>query len=239
MFEVMSMPKIRVSELAKEINIDVKELLEYLAGLDANTKNHMSFVDEALAVQARRRFSKTGALDIQVKPVQPRPVGMPPRARGPIRRGRPIGAASKPGDLGQAPAPGEKAEGKPGGAAVPQAPAITPAASAAATAQAAKTPSAECGGSCVSGHGNTGGNDYTSGSGQNRRAGCSHCTGCSCQTGPCRQAGSLRQTGSCCQSGGSRKSGDSRQTSGSSGSPGHGSFGGSSGHRRAVCPTSG
>jgi len=143
MFEVMSMPKIRVSELAKEINIDVKELLEYLAGLDANTKNHMSFVDEALAVQARRRFSKTGALDIQVKPVQPRPVGMPPRARGPIRRGRPIGAASKPGDLGQAPAPGEKAEGKPGGAAVPQAPAITPAASAAATAQAAKTPSAE------------------------------------------------------------------------------------------------
>lgn len=82
------MPKTRVFELAKEIGVDVKTLMEYLTGLGAKIKSQNSMVDDTYAELARRRFAPASELPtLTVKAVQPRPVGMPPRSRrGPIRK---------------------------------------------------------------------------------------------------------------------------------------------------------
>jgi translation initiation factor IF-2 len=81
----MFMPKTRVYELAKDLSVDNKEIISYLAGLGADVKNHMSVVDERYAELARRRFSPSVPLPgSSAQAVKPRPVGMPPR----VRRGR-------------------------------------------------------------------------------------------------------------------------------------------------------
>jgi len=81
----MFMPKTRVYELARDLRVDNKEIIGYLAGLGADVKNHMSVVDERYAEMVRRRFSPTAPLPgSSAQAVKPRPVGVPGR----VRRGR-------------------------------------------------------------------------------------------------------------------------------------------------------
>ncbi|NLN17979.1 MAG: translation initiation factor IF-2 [Firmicutes bacterium] len=76
------MPKTRVYELARDLSVDNKEIIGYLAGLGADVKNHMSVVDERYAEMVRRRFSPTASLPgSSAQAVKPRPVGVPGRAR--------------------------------------------------------------------------------------------------------------------------------------------------------------
>ncbi|HHW13406.1 MAG TPA: translation initiation factor IF-2, partial [Firmicutes bacterium] len=49
------MPKVRVYELAKELNVRNQDLLTLLQRLGVDAKNHMSVIDEALAQQIRQR----------------------------------------------------------------------------------------------------------------------------------------------------------------------------------------
>jgi translation initiation factor IF-2 len=87
------MPKTRVYELARDLKVNNKEIISYLAGLGADVKNHMSVVDDRYAELARRRFSPSAPLPgSTAKAVKPRPVGMPPRVR---RRGGPGGPARR------------------------------------------------------------------------------------------------------------------------------------------------
>ncbi|MGE5507037.1 MAG: translation initiation factor IF-2 N-terminal domain-containing protein, partial [Chitinophagales bacterium] len=50
------MSKVRVYELAKELNVRNQDLLTLLQRLGVDAKNHMSVIDEALARQITERF---------------------------------------------------------------------------------------------------------------------------------------------------------------------------------------
>ncbi|HHT26805.1 MAG TPA: translation initiation factor IF-2 [Firmicutes bacterium] len=75
------MPKARVHELARELGVDIKDIINYLSGLGADVRNQMSTVDERYAELARKRFTPTSNPVPAVEPIKPRPVGMPPRQR--------------------------------------------------------------------------------------------------------------------------------------------------------------
>ena len=52
------MSKIKVYELAKELNVPSKEVLEFLSGKNIEVKTHMSALEEADADVVRRGFAK-------------------------------------------------------------------------------------------------------------------------------------------------------------------------------------
>lgn len=56
------MGKIRVHELAKELNVESKKMVEYLQKQGCNIKNHMSIMDEKAEDLARRYFGKADAV---------------------------------------------------------------------------------------------------------------------------------------------------------------------------------
>ncbi len=56
------MGKIRVHELAKELNVESKKMVDYLQKQGCNIKNHMSIMDEKAEELARRYFGKADAV---------------------------------------------------------------------------------------------------------------------------------------------------------------------------------
>lgn len=56
------MGKIRVHELAKELNVESKKMVDYLQKQGCNIKNHMSIMDEKAEDLARRYFGKADAV---------------------------------------------------------------------------------------------------------------------------------------------------------------------------------
>jgi translation initiation factor IF-2 len=56
MIGVITISKVRVHELSKELGIHIKELLQYLNNQGANVRNHMSTVEDSFVEQARREF---------------------------------------------------------------------------------------------------------------------------------------------------------------------------------------
>lgn len=60
MKEVVYMAKIKIYELAKELNIQSKEVIEFLKAKNIEVKNHMSVLEEGAAGQVRKMFSKSG-----------------------------------------------------------------------------------------------------------------------------------------------------------------------------------
>ncbi len=54
----MRMSKVRVYELAKDLDIESKELVDFLNELGADVRNHMSVIDEEIAQLVREHFRK-------------------------------------------------------------------------------------------------------------------------------------------------------------------------------------
>ncbi|MCL2456782.1 MAG: translation initiation factor IF-2, partial [Defluviitaleaceae bacterium] len=104
------MPKIRVHELAKELNVTNKFIIEKMGSYGKSVSNHMSSVDDADVSRLKNDVKGTAAPPIPVeseKKISPRPLGAdgkplppPPRPLGangkPLPRPRPIGADGKP-----------------------------------------------------------------------------------------------------------------------------------------------
>ncbi|MCI9238356.1 MAG: hypothetical protein HFH07_08275, partial [Dorea sp.] len=55
------MAKIKIYELAKELNIQSKEVIEFLKARSIEVKNHMSVLEEGDAGQVRKMFSRSGS----------------------------------------------------------------------------------------------------------------------------------------------------------------------------------
>ena len=55
------MSKIKIYELAKELNVPSREVLEFLNGKNIEVKNHMSALEEADADVVRKSFVKAEA----------------------------------------------------------------------------------------------------------------------------------------------------------------------------------
>lgn len=64
------MAKIRVHELAKEIGIPSKEMVDILQNLGMNVKNHMSTMEDTQAKWVKKRLSEK-SLDADPDPPQP------------------------------------------------------------------------------------------------------------------------------------------------------------------------
>ena len=62
------MVKIRVYELARELEIKSKRLVEFLQDLGADVKNHMSTIDDDIATLVREHFTKKTEKPKEVKP---------------------------------------------------------------------------------------------------------------------------------------------------------------------------
>ena len=54
---MQQMPKIRIHELAKELNIDNKKVMEYLKEKKIEVKSHMSTLEENQEAMVRKAFS--------------------------------------------------------------------------------------------------------------------------------------------------------------------------------------
>jgi translation initiation factor IF-2 len=52
------MSKSRVYEIAKELNVDSKLIIEKLEAMDVDVKNHMSSITEAEAAKVKQAFQK-------------------------------------------------------------------------------------------------------------------------------------------------------------------------------------
>ena len=62
----MFLSKVRVYELAREIGIQSKELVEFLEELGADVKNHMSTVEEDIAEMIKDHFAvEAGGSDVR------------------------------------------------------------------------------------------------------------------------------------------------------------------------------
>ena len=62
------MAKIKVYELAKELGVPSKEVLEFLGGKNIEVKNHMSALEEADANVVRKGFGKS---EIRIRRTEP------------------------------------------------------------------------------------------------------------------------------------------------------------------------
>jgi translation initiation factor IF-2 len=63
------MGRVRIYELAREIGIKSKDLVEFLQDLGANVKNHMSTIDEDIAILVQEHFASKAEKPKEVKPV--------------------------------------------------------------------------------------------------------------------------------------------------------------------------
>ncbi|QNM09065.1 translation initiation factor IF-2 [Wansuia hejianensis] len=126
------MPKIRIHELAKELNIDNKKVMEYLKEKKIEVKSHMSTLEENQEAMVRKAFSSQP----EKKEEREAPAEAPKKKSNIIQVFRPQNATSKeaknyrrpgqkPRPSGSRPAGGErpvqeKAEGRPAGTAAGQ-----------------------------------------------------------------------------------------------------------------------
>src|SRR5712692_1029050 len=72
------MPKIRVGQLAKELNLKVAELVDRLRGLGVEVKSNLSTIDEA-TVERVRGSAPAAAATKAVKPIPAAPSKTPAR----------------------------------------------------------------------------------------------------------------------------------------------------------------
>ena len=79
------MSKSRVYEIAKELNVDSKLIIEKLKAMDVDVKNHMSSITDAEAAKVKQAFQKSAA------PKQPEK----PRADKPEAKAEPVRAEFK------------------------------------------------------------------------------------------------------------------------------------------------
>ncbi|NLN16645.1 MAG: translation initiation factor IF-2 [Firmicutes bacterium] len=74
------MAKVRVYELAKELNISSKAMVSFLIDLGADVKNHMSTIDEDIALLVKDHFAEDEDEDEKLVPkVKPTPKESPPK----------------------------------------------------------------------------------------------------------------------------------------------------------------
>ncbi len=83
------MAKIRVHELAKELKIPSKELVDILQGLGLDIKNHMSTIEDNQVTWVKKQLS--GSKETQVKSQK-----QPEAAKVPVQQTRDAGAKSTP-----------------------------------------------------------------------------------------------------------------------------------------------
>ena len=88
------MGKIRINELARELEVKSNVIIDYLAGIGIpDKKSHSSALDDDLADKVRAHFrvgGVDGALEVAARTVAP----APPRPRG-IRNSRPLRPAPR------------------------------------------------------------------------------------------------------------------------------------------------
>ena len=70
------MSKARVYEIAKELNVDSKLVIEKLKGMNVEVKNHMSSVSEEDTAKVKQAFQKTEKK--AEKPVEAKPADKKP-----------------------------------------------------------------------------------------------------------------------------------------------------------------
>lgn len=114
------MTTIRVYELARELNVDSKALLDVLEEMKRPAKNHMSSLDADVAEAVRRRFTRGKAAQGAAAAKQAAPRGAAGGER-PRRPRRPAPGASRTDERAAGTAPGKapagRAPGKPAAAA--------------------------------------------------------------------------------------------------------------------------
>ncbi|MGE5579186.1 MAG: translation initiation factor IF-2 [Bacillota bacterium] len=103
---------IRVYELAKELGIDSKEVINALGQMGTSVKNHMAALDDASVDAVRKRFSPPAAQKV----AQPAAKVSQPAVKTPA----PAPKASVPAPKAPAPAPSTPARPMPGRAGAPQ-----------------------------------------------------------------------------------------------------------------------
>ena len=122
------MAKVRVYELARDLGVDSKEIVDFLASLGQDVKNHMSTVEDEYVARVLRRFgggqAAGGAANGAGNPSRPQAAaqtaatasaGSTPQAKPaqPAQAAKPAatGQASKPASTGQASKPAQLAPG--------------------------------------------------------------------------------------------------------------------------------
>jgi translation initiation factor IF-2 len=101
------MSKIRINELARELEVKSNLVLEYLVSIGhGEKKSHSSALDDDLAEQVRRHFSQNGG---EPRPAETRAPAAPAPAPVPV----PAPAAVRPAEILQPPAPHPVAPPKP------------------------------------------------------------------------------------------------------------------------------
>ena len=110
----MTMGKMRVHELAKELGLENRALLDILAKKKVEVKNHMNSLEESVVSDLRREFGKKPAsAPGAVKPAEkaetaPKKAEAPVRTEKPARAEAPVKAETA--DRTVPPAPSEKKE---------------------------------------------------------------------------------------------------------------------------------
>ena len=79
------MSKVRVYELAHDLGLESKDLVDFLEDLGADIKNHMSTVEDDIAEMVREHFSKEGNASPEAQESKEPQAG---RAGEPARDGR-------------------------------------------------------------------------------------------------------------------------------------------------------
>src|SRR5260370_11132224 len=113
------MSKVRVHEVAKELGVTSKEVIERLRGLGVEVKSHSSTIDDEVAAQLRNG----GAAAPAAAPVEPAPAPTP--ASETVAKPEPDAAPPPPPPPPPAPEPEPVAEEAPAAAAIPLHRAIT------------------------------------------------------------------------------------------------------------------
>ena len=80
------MVRVRVYELARELGIKSKHLVEFLQDLGADVKNHMSTIDDDIAILVKEHFASQKEQAKETEPVEPTADQGPKAAEAPKKR---------------------------------------------------------------------------------------------------------------------------------------------------------
>ena len=129
------MAKVRVYELARDLGIDSKLVVDFLASLGQDVKNHMSTVEDEYVARVRRHFAGPKAAVADASGNQARPGTAVAQAGSSRPAAAPAGAApqGRPATAGAAPA---AAQGRAAGTPSASAQAVRPAGASVGAAQA-------------------------------------------------------------------------------------------------------
>src|SRR5690606_33576972 len=93
------MAKVRVYELARDLGVDSKQVVDFLASLGQDVKNHMSTVEDEYVARVRRQFGgrQAGAAGNAGNQARPQAAS---RVQAPAGGGAPARAAQPPAESG-------------------------------------------------------------------------------------------------------------------------------------------